>query len=517
MRKLSLLFIVFLAFNAGAQNVNYTGIKRVYLQGIKAFTENNEVKGYSCFYFLDKANRKENLYALNILDENLKQTHYVELTKSKDLRLLESSYNGERFCYSFLNSSKKTIEYILFDKEGKEAGDYKIEKLNKTEISYIERAVQSEDNAFSGGLASIPGKGFIRYGWEKENGIRMELEMFDNSGQKVWSATSGSTAKKSYEAAYPYYSDDKVIASLFITREGYLSQKFEHFLTFHDAGTGKELFRLGKTSGKYIVWPNGVSYDENSNLYYVYGEYFKAGDNPLKDKSIGLYFQAVDITGKVQQEGFNSWIGDIGRVVSVSDKGKFADNMSICIQKIVRTADGKTFAIGEQFKRTASALGIASTILNGGGGGSSVTKIDLHDMMVFEFDKNFRIIKSTTFQKDKTSIELPWGFDFYGNSFVAYALKSWGRFDYEFTTISSDKKTFSSAYVNYDKDKEEGNSFLIGDIAYTKEGKLAFDKIKLKDKPTMFAALPAKPGYMAVFKYFKKTKEIDFTLEKMNL
>ena len=136
MRKLSLLFIVFLAFNAGAQNVNYTGIKRVYLQGIKAFTENNEVKGYSCFYFLDKANRKENLYALNILDENLKQTHYVELTKSKDLRLLESSYNGERFCYSFLNSSKKTIEYILFDKEGKEAGDYKIEKLNKTEKDF---------------------------------------------------------------------------------------------------------------------------------------------------------------------------------------------------------------------------------------------------------------------------------------------------------------------------------------------------------------------------------------------
>jgi hypothetical protein len=194
--------------------------------------------------------------------------------------------------------------------------------------------------------------------------------------------------------------------------------------------------------------------------------------------------------------------------------------MSVAIHKIVHTADGKTFAIGEQFKKsvngTAVAFTAASVLLGGGGSNVSLIKVELHDMRVFEFNQSFKVTKASVFQKDQTNCDLPSGAGWLGNGMLAYLPRQWGRFDYEFTTISHDKKTFTSAYVNYDKDKEEGNSYLIGDIAYTKEGKLAFDKIKLTDKPTNFRALPAKPGYMAVFKYFKKEKKIDLSLEKMN-
>ena len=97
------LFLALSFFMANSQQLNYdiTGIKRIYANDLRAIIENNEVKGYYAFYFLDKANKKENLYNLAILDNTLKQTYSVELKKGRNLRLLESAYNGDHFCFSF--------------------------------------------------------------------------------------------------------------------------------------------------------------------------------------------------------------------------------------------------------------------------------------------------------------------------------------------------------------------------------------------------------------------------------
>src|SRR5688572_22934025 len=103
---------------------SFEGIKSVQLSNLSTITENGEVKGYYMFYMLDKAARKENLYALAILDNNLKQTHYVEFKKSSDIMLLASSFNGTHFCFSFMDPSEKTLTYEVYDNTLKVAGKF---------------------------------------------------------------------------------------------------------------------------------------------------------------------------------------------------------------------------------------------------------------------------------------------------------------------------------------------------------------------------------------------------------
>jgi hypothetical protein len=194
----------------------------------------------------------------------------------------------------------------------------------------------------------------------------------------------------------------------------------------------------------------------------------------------------------------------------------------VFIHKIVKTADGKIFVIGEQYRKTVSGMGVAMNVLAMAGGGSSkqsVMKMELYDMLVFEFDNAFKIKDVYIFDKEKTNIQLSQGFTFIDPNLIGYMMKIYGWFDYEYTAVSSDKKQFNTAYINYDKNvkKAEGSKYTIGNISYTKDHKLVSDRIILKTKPTIFWVLQAKPGYVAIFEYFKKEKRATLRLEKLNI
>jgi hypothetical protein len=518
------LLIALLAFTLTApviqaQNKSYSDIKDVYLQNVRPIIDNGVVTGYSLFYFLDKVNKKENAYSLHILDNNLKETHAVEITRPTSSVMIESSFNGENFCFSFLDQNKKTMEYLILDKQGEEVGSYKVSDVNKWEIMSL--AQQSEGGSYPG-LAAVPGKGFLRYGVDnKAKGTKSELVMFDNSGKKEWTASSGSGDDYKWEGAYPMQMNENTIVTMIMAKEKLMSMKFDTYILFTDVETGEQVARIESKDAKYARAPIGVSYDAGRKEYFIYGEYFLPKDNTIKDKSQGFYFATYDAKGVLQKQGYSSWTKDIATKVPMGKNGKFDDNTNVTIHKMIRTADGKIFAIGEQFKKVVSGGAVALNMLAAASGNVdsdvSNVKIELHDMMIFEFDENLKIKKVQVVDKDKTNVLLAKGMGMYGASFLAFYLKMTGDFNYAFTSVSPDAKTFNSAYVNFDKDKETGRNYLIGNIAYNKEQKITIDKIKLTTKPTWFNALPAKPGYIVIFEYFKKEKKIDIRLEKLNL
>ena len=507
-----------------AQTKSYSGIKRFSSTGLQAITENNEIKGYFLFGLLDKVNKKENLYQIVILDNNLNETHAVELKKSKTFYLLETSYNGEAFCFSFIDYKKKTLEYLLYDKAGKSLGSYKVSDLSATEIQMVAARARMAKDAYSGGLVAVNKRGFVRYGIEKSKGQRMEMEMFDNTGKKVWSANSGaSKSAKSFESVVPFYSDSIVVASWLTTRARMMTQQFESDITFHDAKTGTLLFKTSSKNAKYGLLPQGVSYDSKTKEYFIYGEYTK----PKDIKSLGFYLQVIDNKGVVKNENFMAWTGDIFKATPGEIKNKMQKNTFVAVHKMVRTADGKFFAVGEQFKKKIDGggifLGFLGTVVGSLSQGivqfennRALFKIVLYNMMVYEFGSDLKIENVSMFTKAKTSIPLPRGAGINGSTTLGYYLKAMGAFDYEYSSVSANNETFNSAYVNYDKKKKKGHRTVIGNIAYTKDHTLVDDKVDLSSKATDYWVLPAKPGYVCVFEYFRKAKKLDIRFEKLN-
>ncbi len=137
-------------------------------------------------------------------------------------------------------------------------------------------------------------------------------------------------------------------------------------------------------------------------------------------------------------------------------------------------------------------------------------------MMVYEFDKDLKINTVHQFEKDKTNVQLPEGLGVNGSTTIGYYLRATGQFDYAYMSVSSDKKTFNAAYVNYDRDKEEGNKFVVGNIIYN-QSKLTRDKVDLSSKASQFWVRPAKPGYVCIFEYFRKEKRLNIRMEKLNM
>jgi hypothetical protein len=504
-----------------AQNYDITGVKGVRANNISPITENQELKGYYSFVALDKASKTSRNYNLAILDNNLKQLYTVDMVKANKLALLESSYNGAAFCFSYYNADDKKLEYELLDKTGVKTGKYSLE-ISKNEGYMYAQMLKTEDDAFQGTLVGVKGKGFIRFGYEKEEGYRISIEMIDNIGKKKWSATSNATTKKSFETVSPLFTDDKVCILGLTTREKMMRIKdMVTSVVFLNTDNGKEFFRLKDiASNGFQLSPLGASFDATSQTYFVYGQFFNAEDNMSKDDSKGFYMQEVNLTGKIISESYTKWEDDINTTIVRKAKGDIKGNMKMMVHSVVRTADGKVFAIAEQYRKAVSAAGMglkALSMATGGGGGPSAMKIETHDMVCLEFDSKLKFKDATIFDKQKSNIALPEGWGAIDANKLGMMMKLYGYFDYSFTITSSDKKTFYSTYVDYEKNKEAGSSYSIGNIAYTKDQKLTFDKILLTTKPTDFYVFQAKPGYIAIVEYFRKQKKVTLRLEKLNM
>jgi hypothetical protein len=516
MTKKTILLLALTLFSARgimSQNIDINNVKAVVLKNVDAIIENDEVKGYLTFYMVERKNIKENVYKLVIYDNNLNQKYDIDLTKSTTTHLMESAYNGTTFCYSFLDLRTKSISYSIYDKEGKLTGTNTTTKLSRMEMMGLQQKTQAESNEFYGGLIAISGKGFARYNLD-DKGKSAVVSMIDNNAAEVWTSPINGDDDNDYVTAVPIAANKNLIVSQVYTRESMMTQNIKKwFLTFQKSEDGSEAFKLNCKGDKHLWSVNGVTF-EGDNIY-VYGEYFKPGVNPFKSESDGIFFLKMDQAGNILEESYSSWTKDINRAVPNAMTSENGKRNKMAIHKIIRTNDGKFFAICEQFKITADAMGIVSNAINSDYG-SSMTKMVVMNMVVLEFDANMKITDGQVITKNNNSVTYKAGLEFYGTAMIVYYLKSTGRFDYDFTTVSPDRSTFNATYTNYDKEKD-GKIKIVGNIAYNRDKKIVKDVINIDDKPTAFMALAGKPGYVGIVEYYKKIKKLNFRLEKLNL
>jgi hypothetical protein len=106
MKKLT-VFLMLMSLLAGtqAQKLSIANIQKAsVLRNSDAIKEGSEVKGYYFFYVSDKIDRNTNEYTLQIMDHNLNKLKEVKFQDSKNVSILESSFNGTDLVFLFYNS-----------------------------------------------------------------------------------------------------------------------------------------------------------------------------------------------------------------------------------------------------------------------------------------------------------------------------------------------------------------------------------------------------------------------------
>ncbi|MEK7227225.1 MAG: DUF6770 family protein, partial [Bacteroidota bacterium] len=254
----------------------------------------------------------------------------------------------------------------------------------------------------------------------------------------------------------------------------------------------------------------------NEGKAYIYGEYFDTDGNIIKDKSKGFAFWGIDEKGTITSEKYLSWDLEMGKYLDVTSKGRISDFGFMYLHQIIQTTDGKIYAIGEGYKKSASAFGIATTILGQGRGAASMVKIKVTDMMILTFDGDFNIKGAKIYDKNSNGIELPSGYEFVSTPLMGKMIKFfYGGFDYAYTQVNKDLTSFSVYYSDFVKEKGSYKGGTFNSITCT-DGKITTDRINTKSDAKFSAIYPSKQGQVLIMDYYKKDKRLELHIEKMN-
>jgi hypothetical protein len=494
-------------------------IEKVYrakLRNSGVIIAGSEIKGYYMFYQSDKIDRHTNEYTLQIIDENLNKLKDIKLTDDKNIQLLESSFNGDGIMFLFYNSDDRMLTYRVYGTDGKQRFTYSKE-LDKKSKRYIESYQQfnTDDEAENQNLFDVEDRGFasiipIRDGRD----YSFEINYFATSKKKQWHYLPPDEGK--VRTANFFGANDSLAFFQVIKKEKLMSSDMETFLLAMDIETGKKAFEIKLEDTKNILLPMNLSMLNGKNEYLLLGSYYSVADKIGKDKSKGLGLWVMNNRGEIKEKKYASLETDIAKFLPVDRKGKIDNFGYLYIHKIIQTEDGKVFAIGEGYRKKASAAGIAINALSLlGGGRSSVGVADMvvTDLALFQFDTRFNLENAKVYDKYNNVMNLG-EMDFVNQHTLALMLKAMGAFDYSFTQTDKNKSSFYVGFVDYERSKEyKGGTF--NSISYY-NGNLTTDKVLLKSKASSQRVFPAKTGSIMIMEYYRKDKRLEFRLEKIN-
>ena len=511
MKRLILLQgLLLLLMSAKAQKMVIDKVQKAPARNIAVIKEGTDVKGYYFFFISDKIDKRTNEYTLRIMDNGLNILKDIKFTDSKDIAILESSFNGTDLIFLFYNEKERTFDYQIYGADGKKKYTYN-RTLSKREQKYLDKTYLSnmgdEEKTYKG-LYPIEGKGFISNMPDVEgNDWTFQIDFFSTEKRKQWSYKPTVGGNKFMGDYLGTYNNIVLVEVLKFPLSS--NNKADSYLVGLDLQTGKQLFEK-LTDGKSRFYPTSISI-LNTGTPYVFGEYYNLGDNILKDKSQGFGIWEIDEKGKIISEKYNSWENDMSKYLKVNSKGKIDDFGYMYVHNIIQTSTGDIYAIGEGFKKVGGGLSAVATVMNSGSG---VVAVEVTDMILIKFDKDFNIKDAKIYEK-KTSMYSIYTQGIPSIPRLGREVKFfWGGFDYEYMQNSKDFSSFTVCYSDYVKGKGyKGMTF--NAISYN-DDKFTTDKINTKSDASSTIVLQGPQGQVLLVDYYKKEKKLEAHFEKLN-
>lgn len=516
----SLFLLLAMLMSTGIQaqdKLTLENIKSVSLRNSGTIMTAGEVKGYFFFYVSDKIDKHTNEYTIQLLDENLKLIKKIIFTDDSKEQLLETSFNSNSLMFMFFNEDTKMITNKIYSLEGKLKLTYPKE-LDKKSLSYIKSGMATSMNNEEGQnnyLHDIEGKGYFSLIPQRDGkDYSYEISIYSSDKRKQFIYTPDSEVK--FEVATFLGATDSLLVFEVLKKNRLLSNKLESWLLGINLENGKKAFEITTETPEYKYYPMNIAALNGKSDFLVLGTYYDKDDKVLKDKTLGISALTLNTKGVVMSKKFNSWESDFSKYMKVNANGKVEDLGYIYFHKLIQTEDGNMFAVGEGYKKTANAGGIALTALAALGGGvamGNATKLTITDMVLIRFNNQFAVNDVTIYEKNKNSAGIP-GADFASPHMLAAAAKTYGSYDYDFTQTDKFHTNFFVGYKDYERNKDyKGVTF--HSISYN-NGKITTDKINLASKASSMRIMPGKTGFIMITEYFKKDKKLELRMEKIN-
>gem|GEM_PF-2593530 len=511
--KRIILFVLFFGMGMGflpAQEVEFSNVRAARFMDCQAMKNGEEIEGYFTFYMVDKSKKSKSYdkkhFELVLFDSELQEVKRVDVLRQKTSVLSKAVYNGDHFVFLFAQADGGRVNYetVYFNKHGEEVGGKKYDA--KTKGLFMTNPAAG---VAANGLCAIPNVGFAMLKWDRSLGYQTTIACVDNTGETVWETKK--QKKKAYSSHDLLFANEQIIVSIHGTRSKMLSTAVAAFVQILDAKTGEVIAEKKLANNLNFLSPLGAHYDPWTEEVILYGEYFgvkKNGGPNIKDKK-GVFFRKMKMDGTVTGEKFASFEKSITPKMAKNASVKKGEKRSIMIHDVISKKDGGFYVIGEQYNKVVSGSGVAMKAVFGQSSNVSVMKIAIYDMVVMDFDAEMKLKNIDVVAKQKVNGALAEGMGLVSEDKLAYLLKLYGVFDYEYTQLDNNMENWTVTYLNYDR-KAEGignQKLVIGTVTAADDGEMKVNKYNIKDKPSNMWISPARDGRTALLTYYKKTKE----------
>lgn len=521
MKKLSAICLFLIgSLVSVAQTVEYTNIKRINSAGIGAIKKVDELSGYYTLYREDSKDSKVQKIRVEMADLNLNAVTSFTVTRDNRSYFIENVFNGEEFVFSFYDAKRKVVDYEIYSKEGKKLGVASTDEMNLTERARLDQLIQASqtnDDVRNVSIYPVGTDAFVRTDILKNKKAGYQIVAFSDNGKVLWKNGSEEVTKE-HEFCDILYVDDNFIVASIMRKSSLMSKDLSSYITLIDAKTGETRFEneLKGTGKSELLMLNCFVEAELGTLTLI-GEVYAPGDEPFKNQSAGLYIQEIDLDGNEKSLNTYLWEKEIKRVKNENmtpEQKESEKKSSLFVHKIVRTSDGTMTLIGEQYKKSVSALGVAGKAM---GAGTSAAEIVIMNMVVIQFNKAKEITNYNIVDKKLRRITLPSGYGLASSAVLAQVMNIYGYFDYSFTSKQSGSDNFTVVYTDKDR-KEAGsktkNDLMLGVLQFN-GAKFEASRVPINSDATYFWIRNAKTGYAYVAEYFKKTKSLKCRLESL--
>jgi hypothetical protein len=508
---LTALLLILFSSAAYGQNYNLNDVGRFNVRNSGAIVAGNVVKGYYLFYQSEKVDKKNRAFEIVVLDEDLKEKVSERIIEPKSTYLLEASYNGSGILFKFYDSKSGMVNYRTVDNAGKLSAKESRE-ANKYEIGLYDNTVAKDItnvnvNPFG------PNKFVDVFAFKDNKGYSYQVEGLDNNGKSLWTYTPDHV--KGVDAASFLTSNEDQVLLLASNAKNLLTRDYT-FSLVSVGSDGNMKFEIPLANNDYNMLAHNAYFDGSKIV--VIGEYYDIEDKSMKAESKGIFVKTISTSGEDITENFISWDKDIYNKVDAEYK-KDIKTHYIFFHNIVKASDGKILAIGEQYRKQASAGGIAMKALAGSSSTVSLVEIKIGNMVVIELTSEYKLNAVNIIAKKPNRVNLDESYTYVNQHVLAKMMRAEGYFDYTYTQNSADNSLVTVGYI--DMEKVEGmatKKAVFNTINYTAEdGKYNYDKLVLSTKASWMNVYPAKPGFVLITEYFKKEKKLSYRLEPINI
>jgi hypothetical protein len=338
----------------------------------------------------------------------------------------------------------------------------------------------------------VPGRGYVNYMYTHEKGHEPGYQVNFYSDQSD-SLDHWSLAGRSDQAQLAAHlgADADHLYLCVMQGKNLRQADLEVLVIAVDIRTGKKSFevKLETPKNKYLPF---AAYRGQDGQLNVVGRYFDPSDNPTADVEKGFALLGLDNDGKI--------IKSVHQTYDVSE-----DNLRPFFEEFIYLSDGRMLAVAETYGTRASAA-----MLIGGG----PMKYIVEDLIIYEFDRDFKLLNKKVYDKSKSNIELP-GIMIGNPLLLLNMFRAWGGFDYSFYQKSDDGKSAAIGYLDFEKRKGEKNNTVLAAVFLT-GSEYSSDKFDLSSDADFTKVMPGPFGNMIVLEYYKKGKELKIFTKNLN-